>query len=227
MVHGKVSEYIPNPTFEVVARPGAQEEYYRNGNPEGKSDREIFGEPMRAIPAFREPAPRLELMDEQGVDRTLMFPTLASLVEERMRDDPELMHVVDPRAQRVDVRDLAVQLRGPHLRHAGHHAADRREGDRGARVGRRARRPGRPGPARRRCPGYRGTAVVRAARSSTRSGRRSSSTTSSSPCTPRTAATTRYTERLDSAAAARCCPSSRRLPDAGLSGVRSRTRSRR
>jgi predicted TIM-barrel fold metal-dependent hydrolase len=47
---------------------------------------------MRAIPAFREPAPRLELMDEQGLDRSLMFPTLASLVEERMRDDPELTH---------------------------------------------------------------------------------------------------------------------------------------
>jgi predicted TIM-barrel fold metal-dependent hydrolase len=31
-------------------------------------------------------------MDEQGLDRTLMFPTLASLVEERMRDDPEMVH---------------------------------------------------------------------------------------------------------------------------------------
>src|SRR4029453_16732824 len=47
---------------------------------------------MRAIPAFREPAPRVELMDSQGIDRSLMFPTLASLVEERMRDDPELTH---------------------------------------------------------------------------------------------------------------------------------------
>ena len=92
MVRGTISEYIPNPTFEVVARPGAQEEYFRVGNPEGKSYREIVGEPMRAIPAFRSPAPRLELMDELGVDQTLMFPTLASLLEERMRDDPELTH---------------------------------------------------------------------------------------------------------------------------------------
>ena len=92
MIKGTVSEYIPNPTFEVVARPGAQEEYFRVGNPEGKSYREIVGEPMRAILAFREPAPRLALMDELGVDRTLMFPTLASLLEERMRDDPELTH---------------------------------------------------------------------------------------------------------------------------------------
>ena len=94
VVKGHISEYIPNPTFEVVARPGAQEDYYRRGNPEGKSRREIFGEPMKAIPAFREPAARLALMNEQGVDRTLMFPTLASLVEERFRDDPEAIHAI-------------------------------------------------------------------------------------------------------------------------------------
>ena len=94
VIRGQISQYIPNPTFEVVARPGAMEEYYRVGNPDGKDRRAIFGEPMKAIPAFREPGPRVELMDEQGIDHTLMFPTLASLLEERMRDDPELIHVV-------------------------------------------------------------------------------------------------------------------------------------
>jgi len=93
-IRGRISEYIPNPTFEVVARPGAMEEYYRVGNPEGKDRRGIFGEPIRSIPAFREPGPRLELMDELGIGKTLMFPTLASLIEERMRDDPELIHAV-------------------------------------------------------------------------------------------------------------------------------------
>ena len=33
-------------------------------------------------------------MNEQGVDRTLMFPTLASLLEERLRDDIEATHAV-------------------------------------------------------------------------------------------------------------------------------------
>ncbi len=94
VVRGVISNYIPNPTFEVVARPGAQEEYFRIGNPEGKSRREIFGKPMKSIPAFRDPASRLALMDEQGIDRALMFPTLASLIEERMRDTPELTHEV-------------------------------------------------------------------------------------------------------------------------------------
>jgi predicted TIM-barrel fold metal-dependent hydrolase len=94
VVRGRISEYIPNPTFDVVARPGAMEDYFRIGNPEGKNRREIFGEPMRAPAAFREPAARLELMDEQGLDRALMFPTLASLLEERMKDDPQMMHAV-------------------------------------------------------------------------------------------------------------------------------------
>ena len=40
VVKGRISEFIPNPTFEVVARPGAQEDYFRHGNPEGKGRRE-------------------------------------------------------------------------------------------------------------------------------------------------------------------------------------------
>ncbi len=91
---GKITEYIPNPTFEQVARPGAWEEYYRLGNPEGKSIRELSGELLVAPPSFREPAPRIELMDELGIEQTLMFPTLASLVEERLSDDPESTHVL-------------------------------------------------------------------------------------------------------------------------------------
>jgi predicted TIM-barrel fold metal-dependent hydrolase len=93
-VRGQISDYIPNPTFDKVAAPGAQEEYFRVGNPEGKSRREIMGPAIPSPPAFREPAPRLELMDELGIDRALMWPTLASLVEERLRDDPEATHAV-------------------------------------------------------------------------------------------------------------------------------------
>ena len=94
VVRGQISNYIPNPTFDVVAAPGAQEEYFRHGNPEGKSYREIMGKPIRAVPAFREPGARLELLDQLGIDRALMFPTLASLVEERLRDDPDATHAV-------------------------------------------------------------------------------------------------------------------------------------
>ena len=60
-VRNMISDYIPNPTFEVVAAPGAQEEYFRHGNPDHKSRREILGKPIRSLPAFRDPEPRLRL----------------------------------------------------------------------------------------------------------------------------------------------------------------------
>lgn len=93
-VNGRISDYIPNPTFDRVAQPGAQEEYFKVGNPDGKSRREIMGRGIDCLPAYREPGPRLELMDELGIDRAIMWPTLASLVEERLRDDPEATHAV-------------------------------------------------------------------------------------------------------------------------------------
>ena len=106
--------------------PGAQQDYFKHGNPEGKSRREILGEPMRSIDAYFAPGPRLALMDELGIDRAIMWPTLASLLEERLSDDPRATHAVDPRVQPVDARAVDVQLRGPHLPDAGDHAADRR-----------------------------------------------------------------------------------------------------
>jgi predicted TIM-barrel fold metal-dependent hydrolase len=93
-VLGQISEYIPNPTFDKVAAPGAQEDYFRHGNPSGKSHRELMGTPIDCEDAFRDPAARLERMDELGIDRSLMFPTLASLVEERFRHDPDAIHAV-------------------------------------------------------------------------------------------------------------------------------------
>jgi predicted TIM-barrel fold metal-dependent hydrolase len=89
-----ISDYIPNPTFEVVAQPGAQEEYFKEGNQEGKSHREILGKPMKAIPAFRDPEARIQLMDQMGLQGALMWPTLASLLEERLGDDVLATHAV-------------------------------------------------------------------------------------------------------------------------------------
>lgn len=94
VVRGSISEYIPNPTFERVGKPGAQEEYFKHGNPDGKSYREIIGRGIDCPPAFRSAEPRLALMDEQGITGAMMYPTLASLVEERMKDDPDLCAAV-------------------------------------------------------------------------------------------------------------------------------------
>ncbi len=91
-VCGKISEYIPNPTFEVVAPPGAQEEYFRVGNPSGKSYRDQVGDPIPCPDYTRTPEAKLRTLDEQGVDGCLLFPTLASLLEQRMKHDVDLTH---------------------------------------------------------------------------------------------------------------------------------------
>jgi len=99
-VKNKISEYIPNPTFNKVAPPGAQELEFKLKNPASmtKADREAnLAAPPRYIeapPAFFEPEARIMMMDEQGIDRAMMWPTLASLIEERLSDDPIATHVV-------------------------------------------------------------------------------------------------------------------------------------
>ena len=94
VVKDHISHMIPNPTFERVARPGSAEQYFLGNNPEGKSFREFIGKAMDVIPAYQSPAPRLELMNEQGLDRCVVYPTLASLIEERTTDDVQLTHAV-------------------------------------------------------------------------------------------------------------------------------------
>ena len=93
-VNNVISEYIPNPTFEVVGRPGALADYFGGNNPDGRTPREIIGQPMHSIDAFRSAGARLTLLDELGLDAALMFPTLASLLEVHFTDDPELTSTV-------------------------------------------------------------------------------------------------------------------------------------
>src|ERR1700728_3492212 len=98
-IKNRISDYIPNPTFNVVASPGAQELEFKLKNPSSKTkpgDKKIEPPPRyeSSIPAYFDPEPRLELLDELGIERAMMWPTLASLLEERLSDDPRGTHVV-------------------------------------------------------------------------------------------------------------------------------------
>jgi predicted TIM-barrel fold metal-dependent hydrolase len=92
-IKGRITEYMPNPTFEKVAAPGAHTAYFRADNKEGKTLRQMSGEPIDCLPGFREPGPRLDILDELGLHRALIFPTLANLLEYSLDGDPDLTHV--------------------------------------------------------------------------------------------------------------------------------------
>src|ERR1700761_4415484 len=66
VIAGQLSEYIPNPTFEVVAAPGTHEKWYRAENPEGLTMRQLSGKPLRPPPEWRTGDGRLQVMDQQG-----------------------------------------------------------------------------------------------------------------------------------------------------------------
>ena len=87
---GKITEYIPNPTFERVARPGGHENFYAANNPEGLTLREMQGPAIEAPAATRNPADRITELDRQGVDACINYPTLANLVEASSAENPEL-----------------------------------------------------------------------------------------------------------------------------------------
>jgi len=89
MVGGKVNRFIPNPTFDPVAKPGSLDEFFRGRNPEGKNMRELFGrlEPIRS--SYRNRDARLDELDSQGIEGAFFFPTLGVGMQESLRHDPE------------------------------------------------------------------------------------------------------------------------------------------
>lgn len=45
VVCGRIDRFIPNPTFDPVAKLGSLDEYFRNRNPKGREVRARFGDP--------------------------------------------------------------------------------------------------------------------------------------------------------------------------------------
>jgi len=93
IIDNKIFRFIPNPTFDPVARPGCLDEYFR-GKQAGDDIRAAFGELEPISPAYREPAARVKLMDTQGMQGCFLFPTLGVGVEEALLHDPDALHDV-------------------------------------------------------------------------------------------------------------------------------------
>jgi predicted TIM-barrel fold metal-dependent hydrolase len=93
VVAGRVFRFIPNPTFDPVARPGSLDDYFR-GKRAGDDIRAAFGELEPISSAYRDPQARIALMDDQGMEGCFLFPTLGVGVEEALVHDPPAAHAV-------------------------------------------------------------------------------------------------------------------------------------
>ncbi len=89
LVAGKVNKFIPNPTFDPVAKPGVLDQYFRGRNPHGRDMRALFGELDPIAPAYRDRTAKLASLDAQGLDGCFLFPTLGVGMEESLTHDPE------------------------------------------------------------------------------------------------------------------------------------------
>jgi predicted TIM-barrel fold metal-dependent hydrolase len=89
LVGGRVNRFIPNPTFDPVARPGCLDDYYQGKNRAGLSIRDAFGalEPIHR--EYRDRDARVGVMKQQGLAGAFFFPTLGVGMEEALADDPE------------------------------------------------------------------------------------------------------------------------------------------
>jgi predicted TIM-barrel fold metal-dependent hydrolase len=90
MVGERINRFIPNPTFDPVAKPGCLDRFFRGDNPEGLDIRAAFGELEPIRPAYRDRDARLELMETQGVEACFLFPTLGVGIEHPLRHDAAL-----------------------------------------------------------------------------------------------------------------------------------------
>ena len=92
LVGGKVNRFIPNPTFSEIAKPGVLTDYFRAKS--GGSDlraRLAELEPIEERPEYRDRDARVEVMDRQGIESTLMLPTLGVGMEAALEHDPQAL----------------------------------------------------------------------------------------------------------------------------------------
>jgi predicted TIM-barrel fold metal-dependent hydrolase len=82
-VAGQKHHFTP-PTFDLVPPPGHLKEMMKS---QGEGTAAAFLKPMR--PEYQQRSARLEVMDEQGVESILLFPTFGVTFEHALRGDPE------------------------------------------------------------------------------------------------------------------------------------------
>jgi predicted TIM-barrel fold metal-dependent hydrolase len=90
LVGGRINRFIPNPTWDPVAKPGSLDEYFRGRNPRGQDTSVLFGEldPLAEHPEYQNRDHRLALMDRLGMEGAIFLPTLGVGMEQALIGDP-------------------------------------------------------------------------------------------------------------------------------------------
>lgn len=88
LVGGAINRFIPNPTFDPIARPGCLDDYFRGKTPVDDM-RKAFGklEPISERPEYRDKGARLADLDRQNLDGCFLFPTLGVGMETALSHD--------------------------------------------------------------------------------------------------------------------------------------------
>lgn len=88
LVGGRINRFIPNPTFDPIARPGSLDAYFR-GQAATNDIRAAFGDldSMNDHPEYRNRDAKIAKLDEQGIGGCFLFPTLGVGMESAMQDD--------------------------------------------------------------------------------------------------------------------------------------------
>jgi predicted TIM-barrel fold metal-dependent hydrolase len=88
LVGGAVNRFIPNPTWDPIARPGSLDDYFR-GKVAASDIREAFGDldALAEHPEYQDRDARLAVMDRQRLGACFMFPTLGVGMESALHHD--------------------------------------------------------------------------------------------------------------------------------------------
>jgi len=86
LIGGKLNRFIPNPTFDPIIVPGCLDAQFRGQIPKGVDPRTLMKvEPLRA--EYRDRERRRRVVESQGIEAVLLFPTLGCGVEQALRHD--------------------------------------------------------------------------------------------------------------------------------------------
>ncbi|HUO36675.1 MAG TPA: amidohydrolase family protein [Mycobacterium sp.] len=90
LIGDRVNRFIPNPTFDPIIVPGCLDLLFRGEIPEGVDPASLMKlEEMELRPEYRNRDARVGVLDGQGIETVIMFPTFGCGVEEALKGDIE------------------------------------------------------------------------------------------------------------------------------------------